>query len=1139
MIHVGVLSPVTGGSAFGEVLGGIVREVAAAGGRVSLMQTLDAGRTGDEVVPAPDVSVPLGWDTFDGFIAIAEASSASYLQQLRASGRHVVLVSNDLDLDAATVAADSSGGVRAGVAHLVRHGHTRIAFVGNLTQTDTRGRYDAYRAALVEHGLAFEDGFFIPTRDHIERGGREAAPLVAQDPRVTAVVTSTDRIALGLMPALVAMGVRVPDDVAVVGFGDVEEGRRSVPPLASVNQNVAGLGATAAALLLAELRGEDVEHNRHITPSTFRPRGSCGCGTGDVTISQRGVDGADRLVDTVGRHLGLRDGRGAWVAGHGAELDAAGLKALDVLIEDTLLAIYPSSPPPEAMESFTETAVHRFTALALHLSADGLPGGRVIERCVARVMVLLSRQLGNDGLRTSAADSASLAEQYDVGMGALTLGDDPSQLGWLTRFSSRLACFGTWDGDPAAGLLRISGLHDPDGAVTGLVPPTCRVEEFPPPALLDHAAHDQVLFIVPVRGASREFGLLAVQGPVDSSSGTGWATYSHWAALLGVALEQQSLVEHLRRSEERYSLAATATHDGLWDWDIEAGTCSFSDRCESIGVEPLTAGGSIPCRREADLPSARTGVELDPKDPDELTRWMRSVHPADVANLRLELRRAVLDRQPFEVEHRMKAPGDGYRWVLCRGLPVAEPDGSARRVVGSLSDIHPRKELEARLREGALHDALTGLPNRRHFLDRLSQAVEAARGSHGTRFSVIFIDLDGFKLINDSLGHLMGDQLLKTVAQRLESDLRSVDTAARLGGDEFAVLLSGLRREVVVAVVERIQDGIAAPVPLAGHDVLVTASVGIASSESCYTDGEDVLRDADIAMFHAKASERGTFSEFAPAMHERATGRLAAQSALRTALREEQFVVHYQPLVQLDGAALTQFEALVRWQHPQRGLLLPGEFLPVMAETGTIVPLGEWIIDAVCAQLASWRATHQGRVAVSVNLSHREFWSERLLVTVTQALLRHRVPAACLVLEITESVIMSEPEAAQQIMADLNAAGIRLHIDDFGTGHSSLHALRAFPVDAFKIDKSFVEGLGIDQQPTDLMRIIVAMGRTLGIAVVAEGVETQAQADQLRSMGCGTVQGWLYAHAVPGSQAATMLGRPLTAEASVGSETHA
>jgi diguanylate cyclase (GGDEF)-like protein len=653
-------------------------------------------------------------------------------------------------------------------------------------------------------------------------------------------------------------------------------------------------------------------------------------------------------------------------------------------------------------------------------------------------------------------------------------------------------------------------VHDPAGAVRGRIPGTVRVEEFPPRAVVEQAdpSRQQACFVIPVRGAGGDHGFLALVGPVDSSPGSGRATYNHWAALLGVALKQQSLLEEVRRSEERYSLAAAATEDGLWDWDVERGSCFFSERAAAM-LAAGPAGGAGPA----------DGA------PPELATWTRAVHPDDRPRLVAALRGALADSRPFEVEHRIRTDDGTYRWVVCRGLPV---DGSRRRaprrVVGSLVDIHAHKELEEQLRRGALHDSLTGLPNRPHFLERLTTALDDLAGNGGPGFTVVFLDLDGFKLVNDSLGHLMGDELLTVIADRLVHDLRPVDTAARFGGDEFAVLLRGLSHEAVLRVVGRIQQRVAEPVLLRGQEVCVTASVGIAPSVTGYTDPEDVLRDADIAMYHAKGSERGTTSVFEPAMHARATGRLQAQSELRTALLEGQFEVHYQPLVSLDGAALTQFEALVRWRHPQRGVVLPGEFLPVMIESGTVVALGHWVIDSVCRQVAEWAAAGRGPVEVSVNVSHAEFWSDRLLGAVTDALDKHGVAAHSLVLEITESVIMSDPDAARTIMRNLQQAGVRLHIDDFGTGHSSLHALRAFPVDALKIDQSFVQQLGIDAQTTELVRIIVAMGQVLGIHVVAEGVETTLQADTLRDMGCGTAQGWLYARAVPGAEAAELLG---------------
>ena len=1119
-MHIGVLSPVSGGFYFGEILAGVVRQVTAVDGTVTLLQTLDAGRTGDDVLPAPPVDVPLGWRSIDGFIAVAGAADPAYLRALRAAGRPLVLAGTALDVDAPSVLTDNAQGIRSAVGHLAGHGHTRIAFVGNLSQSDAQERFDAYRTAMAELGLPVEDSLFVPSADHVQKGGREAAQAVAlAEPRITAVVASTDRIALGLMAGLDSLGLQVPQDVAVVGFDDIQAGWRSNPPLATVNQHISELGARAAALLLEVLHGGQVPPQRHTTPSTFLPRGSCGCLPTPGRQGAHGEGAGLALVDSVLEHLAAvatredrPHGRHTAGPGHGIDLARVDLDALDRVIEAGLDRLHRTPPSPETVERFTETVVARFGSIAQELTEAGLPGREVLDRCTTRTTVLLSRRGVATGVELTDRLSLSLVEQYDVGIGLLGDADtEPSDLQWLSRVSVPLGSLGLWDGPRSAGRLRLVGLHDPDGLLTGRIPATCSVEDFPPRALAEQAdpLRGQACFVIPVRGASGDHGFLALIGAVDSTPGSGRATYNHWAALLGVALKQQRLLEEVRRSEERYSLAAAATEDGLWDWDVGQGTCFFSDRCLAMfgGAGAHDAGGG------------RT-PGLEP--------WLSTVHPDDERRLREALARALVDRQPFEVEHRMRDAGGEHRWVLCRGLPVAGgPDGTAQRVVGSLADIDTRKELEEQLRRGALYDVVTGLPNRRLFLERLREAVEDARAGTGRGFAVVFLDLDGFKLVNDSLGHLQGDELLTVVAGRLVRDLRPVDTAARFGGDEFAVLLRGMPRDAVLAVVRRIQERIAEPMVLDGHDVCVSASVGIASSRTGYTDAEDVLRDADIAMYHAKGAERGTASLFEPAMHTRATGRLRAQSELRTALLEGQFEVHYQPLVALDGAVLTQFEALVRWRHPQRGVVLPGEFLSVMTDAGTIVALGQWVIDAVCEQIAQWHEAGKGPVEVSVNVSHAEFWSDRLLPTVRQALARHGVDAHCLVLEITESVIMSDPDAARSIMRSLQALGVRLHIDDFGTGHSSLHALRAFPVDALKIDQSFVQQLGIDAQTTELVRIIVAMGEVLGIHVVAEGVETTLQADTLRGMGCGTVQGWLYARALPGRDAAVLLGTRL------------
>jgi len=1111
MIHVGVLSPVTGGTFFGEVLAGIVRHVAAHGGRVTLVQTLDAGLSGDDLMPAPDVGALVGVGHIDGFISIAQACDAAYLQRLRTLGKPVVTTSNDLPtVDAASVAGDNVGGMHAAVAHLVEHGHTRIGFVGSLAQTDMVERHDGYRRAMAAHDLPV-DGLFFETSSHVEAGGADAAPAVLAS-GVSAVICTTDRVALGLIERLVAAGRRVPRDVAVIGFDNIQAGWHTAPPLATIDQELQEIGAGAAALLLAELAGEEVEHSRHTVPATLIPRGSCGCVGQENAATQRGNADARAFLQVLGDHLGLPllDLDAPFTTGV-VGLDRA---AVSDVIESALARTYPTTPSPETLAGFTETASSLLGRASIGLAAAGLPGEDVLRHCRAQLTVQLSHLQAIAGLDRAERLSISLTEQYDVGMELLgRVGSDPADLRWLDTVSVRLGALGRWEGAPETGVLRIA-TYDPAGVVADAVPDVLTVTEFPPRALVEHTdpAEEEVTFVIPVKGSSGDHGMLALVGHVDTHSGTGRATYNHWAALLGVALQQQRLLETVRVSEERYAFAAQAANDGLWERSLRSGRLYLSARCREL----------------LDVPD---GVEPDAES------LFDSVDPADLGVLRETLARAEATAgTAVEAEFRLRRRDGSVRWMLSRAVGIPGEDGRVVRTVGSLSDIDRRKGLEEQLRHAALYDPVTGLPNRRLFLDRLGWAVEQAHRGQG-RFAVVFLDLDGFKLINDSLGHLMGDRLLQVVGERLRCDLRSVDTAARFGGDEFAVLLYGLKPDTVLAVVDRLQEKVAEPVLLGDHEVAVSASVGIATSETGYTSAEDVLRDADIAMYHAKDAERGTACVFDPVMHTRATTRLRAQSELRAALLSEQFVVHYQPVVALDGAALSQFEALVRWEHPDRGLLLPAEFLPIMAESGTIVVLGQWIIDTVCAQIATWRAAYPGPVAVSVNLSHREFWSDQLLVTVTAALSRHDVPPSALILEITESVIMSDPEAARQIMADLHATGVRMHIDDFGTGQSSLHALRAFPVDALKIDQSFIHQLTTDHQTGELVRIIVGMGRTLGLDVVAEGVETPEQADHLRTMGCDTAQGWLYAHALPGPTAGTLLGtvlHPKSGEAVLG-----
>ena len=436
------------------------------------------------------------------------------------------------------------------------------------------------------------------------------------------------------------------------------------------------------------------------------------------------------------------------------------------------------------------------------------------------------------------------------------------------------------------------------------------------------------------------------------------------------------------------------------------------------------------------------------------------------------------------------------------------------------------QRLQEAVRRSALYDALTGLPNRQLLIKQLEHAIALWQRAR-TPFAVLFLDLDKFKLINDSLGHHMGDRVLTAVGAGIMRELRSVDTGARFGGDEFAILLTDTDHDGALVAAQRVQAAFAEGHDFDGHEIAIQASVGIATSSIGYVSAEDVLRDADTAMYRAKLAEPGTVAFFDAAMNASALHRQLLDSEIHRALKENQFEVHYQPIVNLASGRTDRFEALVRWRHPTRGLVMPDEFLPVMEETGLIVQLGDWVLTEVCRRLARWGP---GVVNVSINVSDNEFWRQDLLTRVLETLRRHDLTPDRLRLEITESVLMRHPETALRMMRTMHDAGLRFHIDNFGTGYSSLETLHRFPVDAFKIDRSFIRSLTSADNSAELISALVTLGKALGLSVVAEGIETDEQLVFLQEIGCATGQGYLFMPAVTGDRATDLLGRSLFAE---------
>ena len=1010
-ITIGVFSPVTGGLYYGKIVVGIAREVAAVGGRVVLIQTLDAGLGSDEVPAATDFTTPTGWDHLDGAISIATATPRAYLDRLRAAGKAVALASGELDgFDAPSATPDNATGVSDTVRHLIAHGHTRIGYAANLVQTDMQARHDAYGAALLAHGIDPDPKWFFAAFDNGEVGGRDVArQLVAAGMPITALILATDRNAIGCMAQLADLGVVAPDDLAIVGFDGIDDGAYTEPTLSTVLQPFDEIGASAARLVLAQVRGEEVEPRAYPSPSEFLPRGSCGCPAHDR----------------------------AGLAGSGIEFWHG-----------------------EARMRFARSVLRE----------------------------------------------QSMREQYDIGMQLLDpTRTDPKGLSWLAATDVRGACLALWDGDASAGRLRIVGMHDRDSVLPNLVGAVCQVEQFPPASLIELAdpRANEVTVVVPLKARDLDFGLLAVAGQVDELSVNGRESHNQWAASLTAALDQQNLVENVRASEERYSLYAVATNDGLWDWDLTNDTVYYSGRCMELLGHPYEAATSGP------------------------PVWFDAVHPDELERVRKLLDIAMTSGEPVQFEHRIRSTDDSFHRLSCRALPVGSPGRPVGRLVGSLHDIEPRKQLEEQLRQGAFYDEVTGLPNRKLFLERLESAITDVSATARLQYAVVFLDLDGFKLVNDSLGHLAGDRLLMQVGERLRNGLRPADLAARFGGDEFAVLLLDIEPSAIRPIVERMQESLAAPTDLDGHQVVVTASVGITTSDGDYNNADEVLRDADIAMYFAKSHHRSSFVMFEVGMHATAVARLGLQSEVRQAMDRNQLEMYYQPIVRLDADGTDHFEALVRWHHPTHGLVQPMDFLPDVEQAGLAVTLGRWIVDEVCSQIARWQKSFGGTVKVSVNLSRGEFSDIGLLPHILACLNRHGLTPANLTLEIPEGLIMRKPDVARAIIEQLHAAGIGVQIDDFGTGTSSLHALHRFPVRALKIDCSLIHDVGTDPRTTKLVQIIIAMGEALGVEVVAEGVETAAQYELLRQMGCRNAQGFWFTEAVDAAAAGQFLGRSI------------
>jgi diguanylate cyclase (GGDEF)-like protein/PAS domain S-box-containing protein len=566
--------------------------------------------------------------------------------------------------------------------------------------------------------------------------------------------------------------------------------------------------------------------------------------------------------------------------------------------------------------------------------------------------------------------------------------------------------------------------------------------------------------------------------------------------------------EVMWRDLERFGLAAKATNDAMLDWDLATDRLWRSDNYERVFGHGGAMAGS------------------------NMASWFEHIHPDDRARVQEQLLALLKSGDSlWNDEFRLVCKDQKVVHVFARGHVSRAEDGSARRMNGVLQDITERKEQEERTRFLADHDELTGLPNRSLFRQALNKALQRAERS-GKMLSILFFDLDRFKNINDSLGHDAGDEVLRAVAERLTACVRRIDMVARFGGDEFAVLTEGLTAEDQASTVARkILETLSKPMILAGRQYRPAASIGISTYP---TDGRDVqalLKNADIAMYRAKEEGRGTFQFYSEMLNTHSVQRLEFESNLSNAVNNREFVLYYQPKVDLATGRVTGLEALIRWISPQLGFVPPGDFISIAEETGLILPIGRWVAQTACVQNRAWQKGGLPQLRIAINISARQMSDKGLVEFIADTVKKTGLTAESLELEITESAVMSNQEHAEKVLNELKGLGFHLTMDDFGTGYSSLAYLKRFPFDSVKIDQSFVRGIPESKDDEAIVEAIIAMAHSLQLKVVAEGVETKAQFDFLRSLGCDQIQGYYFSKPIPASEVVMMLYKTMTRDA--------
>ena len=969
-------------------MAGVQRAARARQVRVVALQTL-----GMELVwPDEPASGPLALHRVDGWLVANDFDSAEYARRVSAHGKPFVYLSQrPAGLECCAVLPDNEKGAYRATAHLIQHGHRRIAYAGFLGQLDLRERYEGYLAAHRDASIDPDPRLLFSTENNLEIDGREIGrKLVERGLSCSAVVAGTDKTALGIISMLTESGYRVPEDVAIVGFDDIEKAQYAEPPLSTVKQRFDWLGFEGAQVLLNHLLDSAPLPEEVRVPTVFVARHSCGCNpvatlpppparglgaTSEVALSELLLAAAES------RHLerlSVDSWPGSERIQQHLELVASGRPGLSkVELSGVWGGLLEVNRDVESVEAQV-TVLEEWVRARLD--------DPEVDVVVAQALRLAVRQLRIELMRSWRLAEQERSRYYDfvaeangrinqalAGAAFATA----KTLNWLRWTRIRYGCLGIWEQatGSAPRQLRVIGDYGFDGRTGSIIDTRHAPADFPPLAacdLLERLGFEDVLIVVPIVGARNNRGLLMLAGPVEVELCDHVGSIGDWAALVATSLE--------------------------------------------------------------------------------------------------------------------------------------------------------REEVEREIRENALRDALTGLPNRALFLDRLEQVISAHRRYEQQQFAVLFIDLDDFKRINDSLGHIAGDQLIVQVAGRLQASMRETDTIARLGGDEFAIVLPNVSGDdEVMEVVARLQEALRPVFTLRGNSVFTSCSIGIAFSSTRHQSAEELLRDADTALHRAKFQGRARHEVFDSGMHDQAVQRLKLDSRLRQALDRGEFELFYQPLFSLKTGRVAGAEALIRWNHPEQGRLPPSRFLAIAEEVGLAIPISEWVLQTACREAKAWQVAGQPARYVNVNVPGLHVKTAGFVDSVRDALERSELDPTALGLELVESTLIENRRSTIETLQVLHDMGVRTAIDDFGTGYSALSYLKRFALSALKIDRGFVKGVPKDLHDSAIASAIIAMAHDLRLSVVAEGVENEMQLDFLRQHECDVVQGFLLSRPLPADECRALL----------------